>query len=80
MPDGGREHPHSAGVVRTRIGYFAMMAGVVLNVLVVGLLFAFDVFGTPFGVLVLSTMFFVGLVIPYVIDWIAWKLSERGRE
>lgn len=67
-------------LIRTRIGYYAVLVGAVLNILVIGLLLLTDTFGTPFGVLVIGTMFFIGLVMPYTIDWLACWLKERAKK
>ncbi|MBN1808514.1 MAG: hypothetical protein JW909_05560 [Planctomycetes bacterium] len=64
-------------MIRTRAGYLASWAGI--GVIGVGLagLFAFDLFGTFFGVLVMASLFFAGITLPYIIDSVAFGLQER---
>ena len=66
-------------IIKTRVGYIAAWIGIV--VIIAGLLVIWisGLWGTFFGVLMIGTLFFVGIALPYIIDNVAEVMKRRVR-
>lgn len=64
-------------MIRTRAGYIAAWAGIVVIVLGLGAIWLSGLWGTFFGVLTIGTLFFVGIALPYIIDNVSEAIQKR---